>query len=147
MAKTVEVGLGLGSTDGNASGSGLGGSLKSSMEHEEGPIALPGSMGGSSEPVDGCSVGAGAGAPGSAQKQVVGASELGDGCPGSIGASVLSMQQHIDESGSGEFVPSCSEMEVALGFAGTESADGLVTVEAGEYEVGACSLTLPVGLE
>jgi hypothetical protein len=36
MAKTVEVGLGLGSTDGNASGSGLGGSFKSSMEHEEG---------------------------------------------------------------------------------------------------------------
>jgi hypothetical protein len=59
MAKTVEVGLGLGSTDGNASGSGLGGSLKSSMEHEEGPIALPGSVGGLSEPFNGCSVEAG----------------------------------------------------------------------------------------
>jgi hypothetical protein len=114
---------------------------------KEGPIALPGSVGGSSEPVDGCSIGAGTGALGSAQKQVVGASELGDGCPGSIGASVSSMQQHIGESGSGESMPSCSKMEVVLGFAGTKSAGGLVTMEAGEYEVGACSLTLPLGLE
>ena len=36
-------------------------------------------------------------------------------------------------------------MEGVLGFARTESASGLETVEAGEYEVGDCSLTLPMG--
>jgi hypothetical protein len=38
-------------------------------------------------------------------------------------------------------------MEEALGSAGIDSASGLVIVEVGEYEVGTCSLTMPVGSE